>query len=265
MKALARLTALAIAATLISGCMEIDSKIKVQKDGSGTITIKMLMSAQTAKQFAAMGNQGGAPQDPKKVFADEAKMKAAAQQFGEGVTLKSVKAIEKEDGSIGSISVFEFKDISKVTFGKMVGQPGGGGANKKQNGLEYTFKFDKGATPKLTILAKLPPKDPNAPKKEEVTDQEVQQAMMVMQMMAGLKVVQSVELDGKITKTNATYVNKDKTEVLLMSMDLDEVMKDQENLKSMIRLQNDFATAAGATIQGIKIQDPTKEVTVQFK
>ncbi len=254
--------ALAIMAT---GCLEIKMKFLVKKDGSGTLTMETVISAEGAKKIAGMGGMGGAEAgDPiakmKKDMMDTKKLAEAAKQFGTGVKFVKATPIEKADGSFGVKAVYSFADINTVSMDKV--NPGGGGGGGMNLGI--TFAFAKGATPKLIIQSKKEAK-PTTPKKVP-TDAEIDMQLMQMQMMAGMKIKVSVKVDGTISKTNAKYVNKKKDEVLLMYMDVDKMMADKEKLKKAIKMgMDDPSVLIKAGVAGVKIEKPGKKVEILFK
>ena len=109
MKSPLRFLGALVLALFASSCIEQDNVIRVNKDGSGTITQTMLLSA----EVLAMAAQGGG--DPTADMADKEKAASLAAKMGEGVTVESVEPYEK-DGRKGAKMVFAFKDINTVKF-----------------------------------------------------------------------------------------------------------------------------------------------------
>jgi len=169
------------ALAVMGGCFDATTELYVTKNGSGTITETMYMSQTMSSMLGDMGTAMGGPKKeggPDKAAAKPAKKGPLAQmmdkeelakkagQMGEGVTFKSVKELKHQDGRIGFQAVYEFKDVTKVKLsmemkqpkkGRMGGAPKGPGAGegeaaKKKKDRPVRFEFQKGDTPKLTIL-----------------------------------------------------------------------------------------------------------------
>ena len=98
----AKVAALALAATLCTGCIRSATLIKVKADGSGTVEQTMLMNVGMVKgMFGGLGAQPA--ETPGAV--NEADMQRAAQRMGEGVTFVSATPLKAEDGFEGSKAV----------------------------------------------------------------------------------------------------------------------------------------------------------------
>ncbi len=263
MKALAKIAALVIGALLLgTGCLEITSTINVNKDGSGTIEIKQVMTAQALQQMKQMGGQG---KTDKEMLVNKEEMEQVGKSLGPDVKLKEIKYIEKEDGSKGSLAIFTFKDISKVKFGQLKSKKGKVSTEGGDDSITYTFNVAKdGDSTVLTIIPKAPEAKTDTEKKKP-TEQELAQAMRTMKMMGGLKMQQLVEVNGKIVKTNATHVSKDKDAVCLLYLNMDKLMENEAALKKMLMNQDDFAAMAKIDAKGIKVEDPKKKITIRFK
>lgn len=263
----------ALVATLVlPSCFEANSAVKVNKDGSGTVENKMIMSAQMAGMMnAAAAQEGGdAPKNP---LLDEEKLKTEAKKMGEGVEFVSAKELKFDDGRMGVLATYKFADVSKLAVSPGAGGPGDEGGEEEVNKDEQIqFAFAKGDKPVLTV---------KMPKKEEAKKDEAgapaeagepadagegaAEMAMMAQMFQGMKIGMSVEVDGKITETTAT--NRKDSTVTLMEIDFGKMMANPDFAKKMKSpdQMEDFAKFAemakdfGATIE------PKDEITVTFE
>ena len=119
MQARIRVAAIVAVAALTSGCINSLTNIKVRPDGSGTIDQTLSMTAEAAKQIAALGAGFGDPSAKKKEgedlpdFFSEQSMKDAAGKLGEGVVFVSSKPIKTAD-RVGRVATYQFADITKL-------------------------------------------------------------------------------------------------------------------------------------------------------
>ena len=266
----------ALAATLVlPSCFEAHNAVKVNKDGSGTVENKIIMSAQMAGMMnAAAAQEGGdAPKNP---LLDEEKLKAEAKKMGEGVEFVSAKELKFDDGRMGVLATYKFADVTKITVSPGSGGPGDEGDEAEVNKDEQIqFAFAKGDKPVLTV--KMPKKD--APAKDgegepaaagEPADagenpEDAQAMAMMTQMFQGMKIGMTVEVDGKVTESSAT--NRKDSTVTLMEVDFGKMMANPDFAKKMKSpdQMEDFAKFAemakdfGATIE------PKDEISITFE
>ncbi|GHC65336.1 hypothetical protein GCM10007100_36360 [Roseibacillus persicicus] len=237
----------------LSGCLEMESTISVKKDGSGTLTEKATFGAQMAAMMKmGAGQEGG--EDPFADFSEE-KLKEKAAQYGEGVEFVSVSK-EDKDGGIVITSIYKFSDINKVTY-----NPNGMMDDEEVVPDEELkmFSFKDG---ELTVTFPNPAEEDFSFGDDEMGEEEM---MMAAPMMAGLKITSKLEFEGGIETTNATY--RDGNTVTLMSMNFDELMKNEGGLKVMSNLKKgsreDFAKAV-KEIKGFEMESQEK-VKVKLK
>jgi hypothetical protein len=264
-----------VATLLLPSCFEAHNAVKVNKDGSGTVENKIIMSAQMAGMMnAAAAQEGGdAPKNP---LLDEEKLKAEAKKMGEGVEFVSAKELKFDDGRMGVLATYKFADVSKITVSPGSGGPGDEGGEEEVNKDEQIqFAFAKGDKPVLTV--KMPKKEemkkdeagePAAAEEEgepaDAGEGAAEMAMMA-QMFQGMKIGMTVEVDGKVTETTAT--NRKDSTVTLMEIDFGKMMANPDFAKKMKSpdQMEDFAKFAemakdfGATIE------PKDEISITFE
>jgi hypothetical protein len=219
---------------LLAGCLQVETNVVVKKDGSGTITEKVLMSktfVSMMREFAQSFQDSTSTEEFNLFSEDE--IKGNAKSYGENIKYVSHKFINDENWE-GYNAVFSFDDVAKI---KLSPDPD----NKVEIGMAeespeeedyYFFSFVKGDTPELIIdrpEIELNPESENEIETGE-EDQNVEDGGdEYLQLMEGMKINISVEVEGKIVNTNASYVEDSK--ITLMHMDLGEMMKNKDEFK----------------------------------
>ena len=262
-------------ALLTSSCLEHSATIRLNKDGSGTITEETVFSAEASAMMAQMPPGGNGPK-----FDDPKKAAAAATKMGEGVTVEKVEKIDK-DGRVGGRVVYKFKDINKVKFtygeamsdaGKDMGPPGAPGdapdaPGDKPANKPMTFKYEGGVltlvNPEPEAAAKKPGEGGDAPDADEEIDP--QSLAMMQGVFKDMKMSLKVEIVDGIAETNASHVEGNT--VTLMDMAFGKLLANPEHLKKLNAMQDSSpaeAAAAFKDVDGFKIE--TKDtVTVKVK
>jgi hypothetical protein len=278
MPARIRLVALAAAAALTSGCITALTNIKVRPDGSGTIEQTLSMTAEAAKQVAALASGFGDPSEKKKPEADdglpdffsEQSMKEAAAKLGEGVVFVSSTPIRTPE-RVGRVATYQFADITKVRIDQKP-QTGDAmpGPDAKPGAEDVLFRFAKqpAGTSKLTVLF---PEPEFGKKKDGEGDDETdekkapdpQQLEMMKKIFDGLRVSIDVTVLGSIVKTNSPYVQG--STVTLLEMDFAQLLANDALLSKMDQPKSlEEAKAMLKDVKGFKI-NLDREVGIEFK
>ena len=220
---------------LLAGCLQVETTIKVKKDGSGTIIENVLLSrtfVNMMKEFAQAFQDSTSTEEFS--FFKENEIKADAKDYGEEVKYVSHELISNDNWE-GFEVVYSFNDITKI---KIQPDPG----SKVEMGDEegeatadeeyYFFKFNKGDISELIIdrpdinFASDSQEDSQSDTSEQ-NDEEMGEEFL--KMMEGMKINIALQVDGQITSTNASYVEDSK--ITLMQMDFGEMMKNKESFK----------------------------------
>lgn len=221
---------------LLVGCLQIETKINVAKDGSGTIKEKVLMSrtfVNMMKEFAQAFQDSASTEEFS--FFQEDEIKADAKDYGEEVKYVSHELISDKNWE-GFEVVYSFNDVTKIKIQPDPGSKFEMGAEEGETTADeeyYFFKFKKGDFSELIIDR--PPIELNSDSEEnsdtvgtsEQNDEEMEEEFL--KMMEGMKINIAVQVDGKIASTNASYV--DGSDITLFYMDFGEMMKDKEGFK----------------------------------
>mgnify|MGYP000012812206 FL=1 len=262
---------LALTAVLVTpSCLEYETNITLNQDGSGTITEETVFNAQIIgmlEMTALQGGQGngGQAKSPLNALKDPEKAKAKAKDYGEGVTFVKIEEIARNGGK-GVRVTYKFADINKVSI-----NPGEGLTNltpspateAKEVGTATTFTF---ADNKLSIIS--PDVDTekarNTADDLEIPDPPDPQAAQMMQMLKGMKMTSKITAAPGIANTDATFQSGDT--ITLYEMDLDKILANPEGLNAMKGIDMSDRTKAAAALSKIKgVKAETKEkVTVEL-
>ncbi len=259
-------------ALLAAGCIQGQRVIKVNADGSGTITDTVTLGEQARSMIDAMAQMDTSPAAEKKA-KKTAKLKERATAMGPGVTLVSYEPSVKGGPEK---TMYAFKDIAAI---KIDPTPDSSENDAKQDASaekkdQLSFRFDKkGATSLLTVVGagpkphakSTPPATPADKQAAEMAATMQAQSMAMMKtMMKGLKMTTVLEVSGKIVKTNAANVVG--AQVTLLDLDFDQITADEANFKKFASAGDDpkkMDVAALNGIKGVKVQT-APEVTIEF-
>jgi hypothetical protein len=244
-------------AFLFSGCIQLDLLMKLKKDGSGTLVEKVLFDASLLEELLS---QMPGEKMPKPWDVNEKELREQAAKKGQGVTFVSAKPVA--DGKWkGFEAIYAFTDVSKVSIEpnpgdrapKAPGQPAEAGNPMK-------FTFTKGKTSKLSITL---PQDEGKKAKEKPIDPSDPSFEMMRGMMKDMAVDIAIEVDGKITSTNASF--REGSRVTLLALKLNDLIGDPEKVNAVLNAES-FADAAKAfnSVKGMKIETK-KKVDVAFE
>ncbi len=210
--------------------------VLVQKDGSGSVEQTLYV-----KQVALP--MGGSAQQPKLTPEQELQLArqqcaAMAKRMGEGVTVKSVEQLEPRGEWKGVKAVYAFADVNKLNL-PVVPQAG---PVKAAADAAIHFGFAKGAPSKLTVA--MPPMQAPAqggPGQADMAGGEEMINAMLPMLLEGSRIVLKIQVEGRITETDATYVNARRDAVGLIRVNLDGVAKDpvaMEAVKSFQKIKD---------------------------
>lgn len=252
-----------------SGCINSASLIKVKADGSGTIEQTLLVNLAAIKGLmAGMGATQG--KETSEGVLNEAEFKRAGERMGvRPVSLTPVK----EGNFQGAKAIYAFDDISKVRVDQdpqMSGTTNGKFSASPTSSNPIRFALARqGSTSVLTIsvdekaAAEATAKAQEAPSLDKVDPAMLQ---MIKTMFDGFHIAIDLEVDGKIVKTNADYVNGSR--ITLLEVDMAGVFQDEEKLKTLQSKVKPGASLAELRpylkdIKGVKINHPT--VTIEYR
>lgn len=271
-------TVFCAAALFAGGCMDTTTDVYVKKDGSGTVTQTMFMSEATLgmmKQMQAAMGGGEATPDPMKIDTKKkAELQKKAATMGAGVKLVSAENIKNDAGKTGQKIVFSFTDINLLRLNSEIEAPTIPGQPKQETKTSpITFTFKPGATKVLTIKQPQPKTTPELSPEENAKDMPApqkippEQLAQMKQMFSGLKLWIRVRVEGNISTTNASHVNKKKDGVSLIKIEFDKLLEDEKAFEKVLGMGKiksvEEARQKLKAIPGIQFE-PEQEVTVEF-
>ena len=259
----------ALVALVLPGCLQSETTIHLNKDGSGTLIEETTLGVQMQammEQMAALGGGGADAKDPMAEIFSEDKAKARAKNLGDGVTFEKSEPLTK-GANKGARTTYKFADINKLKFSpgdsmKDISPGGaqGGAPDQKQDPIGFAF-----ADGTLTILMPKPDQEDVAKGADtEIPDAEDPQMEMMKQMLGDMKVSVKLVADSGISETDAT--NRDGNTITLMEMEMGKLMKDPEVFKKLAAAGHDNPDAAMMAlkdVEGVKMETKEK-VTVKL-
>lgn len=256
---------------LLAGCLQVETTLKVNKDGSGTIIEKVLFSkafVNMMKDFAH-AFQDSASTEEFKIY-DVNEIITNAKDYGDNVDCVSHTEIA-DDKWEGYQAVYFFDDVTQIQISpdpdSKINLEDETASNEEEEEF-YIFKFLKGNNPQLIIDRPVIELNANAEDKEdsvETEQSEVEEGEEFLKMMEGMKIDIAVEVEGEITNTNATYVQGSR--VTLFQMDFTEMMKNKEGFKEFKKNEPkniDEIKMYLEKLPGIKVE-VEKPITINFK
>ncbi|WP_367870287.1 hypothetical protein [Luteolibacter sp. Populi] len=265
MKKVLGLISMALLALLTTSCFEQKAVIRLNKDGSGTITETTLLSAEASAMLDSIP-AGAGGEDPLSKMADKEQAAANAKKIGEGVEVVKSAKIDK-DGKKGVEVVYSFKDINKVSFtmgGSMAESAKAmnpAAAAKETEQKPVTFKYADGVLTLANPPNKPVEKPADAPK-PEIGPQELE---MAKGMFKDMRMSFKVEFADGLAETNASHVEGNT--ITIADIQFAKLMEDPEKLKKLMELNDEGPAAAAALFKdtpGIKVESK-EELTVKLK
>lgn len=250
-----------IAALALPSCLQNETTITLNKDGSGTIVEETMLGAQMMAMMTQFA-QPGQP-DPVAEMFKEDKAKAKATKIGEGVEYVKTDMIDK-DGKKGARVHYKFADINKVSLspGDAVEDMSDEAAPVEGEDKKETVKFAY-ADGKLKIV--IPPTDFDEMNMGDEEGADPQQEVMMKQMMADMRITMKLVVADGIAASTASFVEGNT--VTLMDVQVGKMLGHKDALKKIAetaKTDKEAAKAAFGKLEGIKME--TKDdVTVTVK
>lgn len=231
---------------LLTGCIDVQYKMNLKADGSGTIEETVYMNSamvQMIKGFMAMSDDS--TQQEEFSLLNEVELRNEAMEMGEGVKYISGEKLE-DDGREGYRAIYEFQDVNKIKMDQDVSDkaPSMGSEEEETAEDDITFKFTKGNPATLIIF--MPEEKEEDHNSEDIEESDIYENEdseedqewndEVKAMMKDFRMLIQLEVEGEISKTNATYV--DGSTITLLEMSFDELIENPEQLKKLKNLDD---------------------------
>ena len=271
MKTFKLLLTIGILSMTLIGCLQVDTKVNLKKDGSGTIEETVLIKKEILnmlKEFAAAFDSTKSEEEFK--MFNEAELKNKATNYGTGVSYKSGEKISK-DGLEGYKVVYSFEDVNKIKLNPSPDTklPVGETEEETPEKEIVKFNFTKGSPAKLTIIFPEEKFDEEMENENDQMDEQAdttdsEQLNKLVEMFDGMKIKFALKVDGDVKETDASYV--DGNQFILLDIDFAEIINNKDILEKMEKskqmTREDFKEMTN-NIPGIKVE--TKEhVTIKF-
>lgn len=256
----------------LSGCIELNTKININPDGSGTVEETVLMGAEMVKMLnefmTGFASDTAKPEEFK--LYNEEDLKNRAAEMGEGVKFVSgseIKAENKEGYSV----IYSFSDINKLKIDQSPDSkiPDDGSGIELQEKEYVTFNFTKGSVSEVQI--KMPIKDENAEEETEndneaESDSTFEKDLSEMKFfMKDLSISIVVNINGEITETNALH--REGSLVTLFSLNFGELLNNADKLKELSKINPNNIKELNEVVKdipGVKI-DISDPVVIKFQ
>ncbi len=244
---------------LASSCLQTETTISLNKDGSGTIVEQTILGA---KMLEMMGqfNQPGQPDPIQEMFSEE-KSKGKIAKMGEGVEFVKVEMIN-EGGKKGGRVHYKFTDINKLNINPAGGLEAMNDGEEVEVKPEELLKF-KYADNKLSLVT--PPTDFDGMNMGDAGAENPEMEAMAKQMMADMRMTLKINFPSGIENTNATHVEGNT--VTVMDVQVGKMLDQKDAMKKIsetAKTDRKAAEAAFGKLEGIKME--TKEdVTITLK
>jgi hypothetical protein len=252
---------------LFSGCLNVDTTVYVNKDGSGTIEEKILMSdivVSMMNEFMSSFDDSTSTPAEFKLFKEDELIEKASE-YGNGVKYSSGEEI-KTDGWQGYKAVYSFNDLNAIRMETDPNKKIEAGKKEGEDEKEYfSFKFIPGDVAELIIdRPEIKVDDENKTDIEPDTEDQKLDDKFI-KMLDGMHVRISLDFEDKIVETNATYV--DGSKVTMLDIDFSELLKNKESLellKNNPPKNLDDMKLIVKNVPGMKIE-LQKPVSIKFK
>ena len=267
----------ALSILFFTGCFQTVTLIRLNRDGSGTLEERFLLGNRFADMLRSMspsdgqGDEAAAETEPAQAAipdpqtVDLEKLQARATAMGSGVELETAEPLASESGA-GYRAVFRFPDINPLELrfdpGESLAEASGGENTPPE---PIRFRFTRGPTPGLEILLPETGREQRSPGPQAAGGPEDSTLHMLRQVYGDMKIRLALEVDGRITESNAAY--REGSTVTLLDLDFGLLMQDQEAFRRIAASQprglEDMASLAAGN-PALKIQTGSS-VLVRFQ
>ncbi|MFQ3621137.1 MAG: hypothetical protein SNJ78_09350 [Spirochaetales bacterium] len=258
------------------GCLQTETKILLQKDGSGIIEQQVLVRKDIVEMMQQMqaALQGSLPpQTTSSGVYNEGKLKEDASRMGQGVRFVQSRPVTTPAGE-GYQVRYAFTDINTLQVPEtplpedtILQQPGG----LETNSGRVSFQFTKGNPATLRVFTRKlehqRQKDSKAEeegKEDEEAESEEDKAM-VQELLRDMKVSLKIEVSGTITSTNADF--RSGNQVTILNLDFNSIFENPEALEILMQNKiNSLEELKAFSRRYPGLQMETKEqIQIQFR
>ncbi len=239
MKLFYKISLFSLLTILFCGCLEVETTINLNKDGSGTLEEKVLMKKEFVDMMSGFNlkSENDTAQTKRFSLFNPEELKADALKYGENVEYVSGKEIV-EKGKEGYKAVYKFKNINQLKIdndpSSKVSLADSSNQNKPKEFITFSFA---GSNPsELTI--NMPKAKFNDSSETIIENKDTLNANNTVQdeflkFMKDFRFALQLHVNGKIKSTNASYVKG--SNITLYNVEFDKLL---ENKKEVDKLNN---------------------------
>lgn len=259
---------------LCSGCVRVETLVKLNGDGSGKLFIRYLVNE-------SLDLQDGL----------EAKAKSLASKLGQGVTYVESIKIPSKQGWKGFRTEYKFTDVRKLEIGDIFSENSvvESDEEKNQNSVEifpemkdgvWRFKYKQGTSNELVAFLETPKVEgPNDEDPFAAAGVELETAppapaaglgqafaiSMMKPMLKGARLSMLVQVEGDIVETNApSRPTKSANSVHLIDLDLGKFAESKQFDKAVMGSWS-LDRLVKEKVQGVAAPKGGEEILVRFK
>jgi hypothetical protein len=256
---------------MLAGCFQVETKVRVNPDGSGTVEEKMLLGKKMVEQMEHMAqsfSQEGKKAEPFSLY-DPKKLREQAAGMGSSVEFVSVEPLEEKDFK-GYRAIYSFKDINTLRLSRKTEAPlSEKNADKEDNEKPILFRFTPGEQARLEVIQPKQEKTAVTPGSDTQREPEQQspftpqQEKEMLELLRGMKFSLVIEVNGTITESNASY--QDDNRITLFAFDFGRMALDSKKLELLMKAEPTSPEEAKEMLKdlpGVKVElnDPLEIV-----
>jgi hypothetical protein len=225
-----------VLAFVLTGCLQTETKIKVEKDGSGTVEQKVILRKDIVEMMKEVQASMGKLSEESSILNEE-KLKEDATWMGKGVQFLEAKPLESPNGE-GYWVRYAFTDVNSLQVSEtplMGDTPTVQASGAPPQGQFLKFQFTRGTPATLMVyisreeLSKeeMESKEVEEWEEEEELEEEAEQDIeMMKEFLQDMKLAIRIEVGGTITSSNADF--RSGPTVTLMDVDFNKIVQNQE-------------------------------------
>ncbi len=258
-------------ALLCAGCLSVETTVRVNADGSGTVHQVFMMDReflQMLQEFGSMGQGSDGKSDGTEKFdlIQEDDLRSAAEDMGEGVRFLSAVPMST-DAQDGYEAVYAFDNIEKLRVNQNPSEkvPGDTPAGPEEAREFLTFEFQRGNPNALTVRFPKDEADMEAARDDAPENMDPSMAMMMRDFYENMRIAVLLEVNGSIVSTDATY--RSGNVITLLDMDFGKIVEDEERFTRLVQSQTETLEELKDLVQDVPgLQVETQErIVVRYR
>jgi hypothetical protein len=251
----------AAVALLCTGCLSVETTVRVNADGGGTVHQVFMMNReflQMMKEFGSMGQSSDdeADADDELDLIQEDELRRAAEEMGEGVRFLSAVPLST-DAQQGYEAVYAFENIEELRVNQNPSEkvPGDAPAGPEEAQEFVTFQLQRGNPNVLTVHFPQDETEVDARRDEAPEELDPSMAMMMRDFYENMRISLLLEVNGIIVSTDATY--RSQNVITLLDMDFGKIVEDEERFMRLAQSRADTLEELKLLVQdvpGLKLE-----------